>query len=108
MELTEFIQTERNRFENENNNKFAFTFSEITRYFDMIQIIQKRYKKSSQKFIDNTKALQASIQNKSGTFTPAQMQVLSQGRELSLQLHLDIESFYLFAKILLDKIAQSL
>lgn len=85
---------------------FAFTFSEITRYFDILEIILDRYKTANQAFVANTKALQASIaKNNSNLVSEEQNMLLSQSYGLSLRVHLEIESFYLFAKILLDKIA---
>ena len=105
-ELNDFITSERNRFVNRHNNIFSFTFSEISRYFDYLHIIHLRYKVVSKEYAENSKALQESFKKDgSGTVSAEQNKMLQESREIGLRLHLEIEAFYLFAKILLDKIS---
>lgn len=107
--LRDFISTERNRFEDNHNNMFVRSFSEITRYYDFLKIILERYKTASKSLIDNTKDLHASIaHDNSNKLSEKQYTLLSRNYGLSLNVHLEIESFYLFAKVLLDKIALSI
>lgn len=104
--LYDFINSERNRFENRQNNMFSFTFSEISRYYVYLQIIHERYKSVSKEFADNTKATQDSFQaGGSGTVNDEQMRLLAESQDITARLHLEIEAFYLFAKILLDKVS---
>lgn len=105
--LSDFISVERARFENRYNNMFSFTFSEILRYYDYLQIILSKYKSISEKFADNFKAMQTAFKG-NGTVNDEQMKLLLNNRDIHTRLHLEIESFYLFAKILLDKIAIAL
>lgn len=103
--LTDFIMSGRERFETKQRNTFAVVFAEVGRYDEFLRVITERYKVISQAFVENAQATRESFQPEAGRVTSAQMQLLEQGRTLSMELHLEIESFYLFAKILLDKIA---
>ncbi len=104
--LNDFIDSERKRFETRQNNIFSFTFSEISRYHNYLQIIHARYKTVSKEFTENSKALQESFKKGgSGTVNDEQNKMLQEGSEIGIRLHLEIEAFYLFAKILLDKIS---
>lgn len=107
--LYDFIRSERNRFETKQNNMFAFSFSEISRYHDYLRIIHARYKTVSKKFAENSKALQESFKmGGSGAINDEQNKMLQESIEIGIRLHLEIEAFYLFAKILLDKISLSI
>jgi hypothetical protein len=106
--IPNFIAEERERFENEDNNKFMVAFSQISRYSEFLSIILKRYENVSEQFLQNTKALQALSLPGSHKMTEQQMSLYNEGAQLGSVLHLEIESFYLFAKILLDKIAHAL
>ena len=100
--------SERERFSARHNNLFAFSFSHIARYYEFLKIIQERYHKVSAEFIENTKAQQATFQSGKNAVTEEQMQFLNKGREITTILHLEIESYFLFAKILLDKVARAI
>jgi hypothetical protein len=105
--LSRFIDSERGRFRSEDNNKFASSLSQISRYHRFTTIIFGRYKKVSEEFIANAKAQHKSFLEGTHKVNDAQMFLLDESARLSMLLHLEIESFYLFAKILLDKIAHS-
>lgn len=100
--------SERERFSTRHNNLFAFTFSQISRYYEFIKIIQERYHKVSAEFIENTKAQQATFQSGTQIVSNEQLRLLNKGREITTILHLEIESYFLFAKILLDKVARAI
>lgn len=104
--LSEFINTTRSRFSTRYNNLFAFSFSQVSRYYEFLKIIQERYHRISADFIENSKAQQATFQSGTHTVTDKQMRLLNKGREITTILHLEIESYFLFAKILLDKVAR--
>lgn len=106
--LTEFISYERNRFSDRYNNMFAFSFGQTIRYYEFLRIIFERYQKDSNDFIKNTKNIQRTTQSGTNKVTRKQMMLFNVGRRLSAILHLDIESFYLFSKILLDKMARAI
>ena len=106
--FSEFVRTQRDRFETEDNNRFAMAFSKLTRHYQFLLIILGRYKEASQNFVQNTKDLQASFKPGEHPATEEQVRLQDQGRNLTTHLHLEIESFYLFAKILLDRIAHAI
>ena len=106
--LFNFIVTEREYYTNEDGNLFASSLGEALRYYKFLLIVADRYKKISKKMV--------SISNKERKFTPTQtggpfpvtneqMRLMEEWSQLNTLVHLEIESFYLFAKIFLDKIA---
>ena len=106
--LLTFMQSERKRLETTQSNIFGFAFSEVSRYFEYLKIINERYKVCDQEFISNTKAFQATMRQGTHPTTDDQMKLHEQAVEITTRLHLEIETFYLFAKILLDKVAQAI
>jgi hypothetical protein len=106
--LSEFIGLERERFADEDNNKFAMSFSQISRYSAFLDVILKRYEDASRQLFENTRAFQETFSPGQNPVSSSQMALHEEGVRLTILLHLEIESFYLFAKILLDKIARSL
>lgn len=106
--ISNFIRTERDRFSDKRNHSFAFGFGQIRRYYDFLQIILRYYDSASKAFMENTKLMQEFAKNGGKGWTEEQRKELDRGYELSSELHLHIESFYIFAKILLDKIAQAI
>jgi hypothetical protein len=99
---------ERERFADEDNNKFAMSFSQISRYSAFLDVILKRYEDASRQLFQNTKALQETLLPGQNPVSSSQMALHEEGVRLTILVHLEIESFYLFAKILLDKVARSL
>jgi hypothetical protein len=106
--FSEFIETHRERFTMEGNNTFAMSFSQVSRYYEFIKIILARWEEASQLLATNTKGLQASFLPGGQPLTNDQMALHEDGSRLNIRVHLEIESFYLFAKILLDRVAHSL
>src|SRR5437899_1849286 len=104
-QFVSFIRAERDRFSTEDSNRFGMAFSKITRHYQFLLIIVGRYKEASDEFVRNTKDLQASFKPGEHPATEEQLRLQDEGRHLTTHLHLEIESFYLFAKILLDRIA---
>jgi len=106
--LNEFVDAERERFTTVDNNRFAFSFSQIARYAEFIEIIARRQTEAGLKFVANAVALQAAVPSGDPSLTAEQKRLLEEGHKLTDAPHLEIESCYLFAKILLDKIARSI
>jgi hypothetical protein len=106
--LNTFVDEERERFTTFDNNKFAFSFSQIARYLGFVHVIVVRHADAGLKFVANTKALQAAAPSGGLSLTEEQRRLLDEGHKLTDLLHLEVESFFLFAKILLDKIAHSI
>ena len=107
-QLSEFIGSERERFTNVDNNKFAMSVSQISRYSAFLDVILKRYEEISRQLFENTKATQAAVLPGTHPVTGQLMTLYEEGLRLNLVLHLEIESYYLFAKIMLDKIVHAL
>ncbi len=106
--LSEFVGVERERFSAEDGNKFVMSFSQISRYYAFLEIVLKRYKDVSARFVANTSALQDCVLPGTHPLTGRSWDIYEENTKLTIELHLEIESFYLFGKILLDKIARSL
>jgi len=108
--LNDFVNTERGRFSTKDNNLFGTAFSQIIRYYDFLQVIIERYGSVDEAFLANIKtSLELSKSFPSGeshSLTKEESGLLEEGVKLTTLLHLEIESFYLFAKILLDKVAK--
>src|SRR2546426_1163535 len=104
----EFVRAERDRLSTEDSNRFGMAFSKLTRQYQFLLIILGRYKEASNNFIQNTKDLQALFKPGNHPVTTEQGRFLDEGPRLTTALHLEIESFYLFAKILLDRIAHAI
>lgn len=109
--LDDFIDTERKHYTNRYNNLFAISLGQALRYYNFLLIIADRYKKTSEKMVSTSKSLKLSIElNPANTSEPIpmtdeQIRLMEEANRLTTLVHLEIESFYLFAKIFLDKIA---
>jgi len=108
--LNDFVGNERRRFSTRDDNLFSTAFSQIIRDYDFLQVIIERYKSADKAFLANIKtSLELSKSFPSGEshpLTKEESRLLEEGRKLTTLLHLEIESFYLFVKILLDKVAK--
>jgi hypothetical protein len=107
--LSDFIGTERDRYMGEDNNRFAFSLGQVSRYYEFLLIIMERYQQASKELVNNTKeVMEISKKKKDSTLNEKERELFTRNVPLSNLLHLEIESFYLFSKILLDKIAHFL
>ncbi len=105
--LYTFVSEERNRFSNMDNNLFATSFSKIARYCNFLSIIIENYKTANIEFIQNVEAkFELAKQGQESTLNPKQQ--LFNDELLFMKLHLHLESFYTFSKILLDNVARTL
>jgi len=82
--------------------------SPALRYYDFLLIILDRYTKVNQKVIALHGEEMKLTRSQPGIrrVTPEQARRMDKSSRLTTRLHLEIESFYLFAKILLDNIAR--
>lgn len=106
--LSNFVSTHRERFSTESSNVFAFSFGKVSRHWGFLEIIHQRYVDESKALVDNSKAIQALVKPGMPPVTGELAALLADGQGLSAAVHLEIESFYLFAKILLDEIAHAI
>jgi hypothetical protein len=86
------------------NNLFALSFDQIGKYHEYLLAIKSRFDEESKPYIEAGRRIT--------TFAPSTEQAdadlvafFDLSRKYSHLIHLDIESFYVFAKIVLDKIA---
>jgi hypothetical protein len=105
--LSAFTISERTRYDPTDNNRFAFDLGQIIRYAVFLDVVYARYVKANRRFVDSWNELQA-LTNESRAAKPHSLQVsalMDARRGEDTELHLEIESYFLFAKILLDKAA---
>jgi hypothetical protein len=100
-----FIDAERGRFDTRDNNLFAFAFREIATYRSFLSITEARYETVGTEYIACTDAFP---REPNSPMTNEEDRLYREMGRLSLALRFEIESFYLFAYILLDKIASAI
>lgn len=103
--LYEFIFEERKKYSGNDDNRFAFSFGQAFRYYEYLLLIADRHNKLSSNLMSNIGQLQAACGTKGEKVSPNGIRLLEEQRVLSTLVNLEIESFYIFAKILLDKLA---
>lgn len=86
------------------NNTFALSMAHVGRYESFLALIVDRYEAANKAFLADAEAFVAAT--KAGSEYGDER--LEQSRRLTDELHLEIESFCLFAKILLDHIAHAI
>lgn len=106
--LADFVSTERNQYITHDGNLFASSLGEALRYYNFLLIVADRYKQTTRKFVSNSKKTwKLTPPQTSGPIpmTYKQIRLMEERSRLSTLIHLEIESFYMFANIFLDKIA---
>lgn len=107
--LFDFIDTERKHYTIEDGNLFASSLGEALRYYDFLLIITDRYREISKKIASisdkSHKLTFAKASGKPSPLTDEQTSLYNEMNRLTPLINLEIESWYLFAKIFLDKIA---
>jgi len=107
--LIGFVAAHRECFKTEHGNIFATSLSKVIRHWRFLEIIHRRHTEASAAFAANTQTLIRSVPPKGrGVFTPEQAELYAAGDRLSTAVHLEVESFYLFGKILLDESAHAI
>lgn len=105
-ELSKFVEVERAFFEGEDNNKFAMAFGEIIRYRSFLGIITHRHEDHSREFSKLIERQKQLFSSGGGQLTEEQTAWLEDNSRLCTHIQLEIEGYYLFAKILLDKVSR--
>ena len=109
--LGEFIKSERENYLGEDNNRFAFALGQVGRYERFLWIIVGRYRESSTGFRDIQTEMTRLFTGEPGrsyVVSPEGIVLLKRQGHVADRLHLEIETFYLFSKILLDHAARFL
>lgn len=99
----DFIDTERWRFDGRDNNLYHVAFREVTVYRAFLGLIQDRYRAAAYEYMARSEAFRLRIETAAATGTAIGPDTMLE--QLQLVVRMEIESFYLFARILLDKIA---
>jgi len=110
--LAAFIEAYRSRMDDENTNLFTASAGAWSRYHAFLGHVLARHDRSNAEYVEAQKRWigLAMRPEAAGTFrpmTPEDMVAWKQTADLATVLHLDIETFYLFAKILLDRTADT-
>lgn len=105
--LTEFIEEERKRYVDEDNNRFAFSLYKVTDYWWFLLTIYERYENLSNQWHENRKQIMAYTESQNNDNGAKVFALFNESNEIEMGIRLKIESFYLFAKTLLDKLANS-
>ena len=110
--LSAFVETYRSRMDNKNNNLFAFSAGAWWTYYIFLTHILARYDRSNAEYGEvmepvTRRMSEAPAGGRSRPMTPEDMAEWKRQIDLATVLNLDIETFYLFAKILLDRIADT-
>ena len=104
----EFAVSERNLYSGEDNNRVGLALAQVGRYLRFVAITEDRYlqvsREVAKKFWESIEATKG--QSGTRTLTKKEIAELEEDGRRSLLLHYEIESFFLFSKILLDKCAQ--
>lgn len=105
-ELSKFVEVERALFDGEDNNKFAMAFGQILRYCNFLGIITRRHEDHNREFFKLIERQKQLFSPGSGQLTKEQATWWEGNTRLCTHIQLEIESYYLFAKILLDKVSR--
>ena len=105
MTLSEFVSSEVERYEAEGHNQLLAAAAGATRCEQYVEEIVKRYTIAARTHSRMLKDLMDSLKPGQRTLSAEQLQMFAAANHQVMLLHLEIESFYLFAKILLDRTA---
>jgi hypothetical protein len=106
--LSRFIATHRERFSIADNNIFTFSWSKITRRIAFLDLIELRYHDASAAFLANSEAARKLVKPGTRPVSREQTKLHEEALPIGADVHLQIESYYLFAKIILDDVARAL
>jgi len=101
-----FILEERENYNGYDNNRFAFSIAQVLRYYVYLLIIKDRYDSTNEEYDVLNNKLREIFRKKIGQLSNKDISIFNKQRELSEKIHLEIESFYIFSSIFLDKLAQ--
>ena len=113
--LDTFVLMERFRFEIHHNNRFGFTFGKIQLYHKFLLVVLERYNSEAREAVgveaQRWRILKQTIDAEPSGSREATLEeqvVQEESNAVATKLHLEIESFYVFSKIVLDHIARAI
>ncbi len=103
-----FTKTEREHYVEDDDHRVAFSLGQVRRYLYFVEIIQERYRAVNEEVVERFRQKISDARSNPGIrqLTAEEVVEHEKDAEWHAALHLEIESFFLFAKILLDKVAQ--
>ena len=102
----QFIRGEREHFSDFDSNRVGFAGANVLRYYDFLIAILGRHERASRGFLESFERVKRAMELNDPVATNRELDRLWPGHnEAMMTLQLEIESFYLFAKLFLDKIA---
>jgi len=108
--LIQFTGDERNTIDADESNYFSLVVGEIAKYYEYLLLIWPRYKAISKIYVRAAKLqLSRSMTEPNGHRLLAEDEILELelSRDRQTQLHLEMETIFIFSSILLDRIAAS-
>ncbi len=102
-----FVSYQMERLGNRQGNVISFVLMNVGEYRSMLLRVLGRYSPLNDRYLKTVDELTQSLGSGSGEFSPAQQELFNRQLELSSALRQEIETFYVFARILLDKITQA-
>lgn len=107
--LTQFAEAEHLRFTWPDGNRLWLALAEAIRYRAFVTLIVDRIQQDRVQLDRGMKASVSNLRNYAGgPITSAQRELDTRAQSAITPLHLDIESLYLFAKVLLDRLANAI
>lgn len=106
--IIQFVLEERDKLEAAESNYFALVFGEVAKYHNYLSIIWPRYHAISTIYIQGTKQKWGKIKSQSPgvrQVTPEEIEESKLTLKYQEQLHLELESIFIFTNILLDRTA---
>jgi len=104
--IDKFTHDERWHYSASDQNYFAIALLQVGKYYDFLLLIKERFDPSAKEFVQINEDLQKAIPPGISQVPTQQAELLDKSFYLQKTIVLDIESFYVFAKILLDKLAR--
>jgi hypothetical protein len=107
-DLVAFVREERHRLDVEHNNMLGGAFGEVVRYRRFLDVIVDRHDEVAARLLALHEEHRAAMKPGIRQLDEHEMQQLDERERLTMRWQLEVESVYLFAKILLDKVARGI
>lgn len=103
-----FLATLYEKERTKESNILRMSLSKWIQYYEFLKIINERYDSASIEYSQLQKELLELFQKKgSGIMTSAEMEMMEKSKIFMTKVHLEVESFYIFSKILMDRTADT-
>lgn len=101
-----FVRAERDQYNNEDNNRVAFSLSQVGRYLRMAEIARLRVEAVVNSVTAQSQDRMESLGTGRRQLTAKEISDFDMGWRYQLLSHMELEIYFIFTKILLDKISQ--